>query len=177
MIETRFEVPININGSIFNVIVRELRPAEKKTLEKIGEEQKKILEEQSAKDRKKEENAIALQEAENALEVNREMLGLVDLKDRLPLFVEIKKLGFEIGGLKRERLNLDRSDFTKANDALERIYKEKFNFVVEGEEKDALREMVVECNISFQTLWGAIDHEISEQTKKKSKALEDGQNK
>lgn len=177
MIETCFEVPVNINGTVFNVTVRELRQSEKKALEKIGEEQKSILNEQSAKERKIEENTIALQENQNALEVNREMLGLVDLTEKLALFIEIKKLGFEVAKLKRERLNLERSDFTKANDALERIYKEKFNFVVLGEQKEELKEALEENNISYQTLWSELDREIAEQTKKKLNASEDGQSK
>ncbi|DAB36616.1 MAG TPA: hypothetical protein CFH80_03945 [Sulfurospirillum cavolei] len=177
MIETRFEVPVTINGTVFNVTVRELRPAEKKALEKIGEEQKGLLEEQSAKERKSEENAIALQEAQHALEVTREILTLVELKDKLALFIEIKKIGFEIARLKRERLSLERSDFTKANDALERIFKEKFNFIIGGDNKEALKNTIEECNVSYQSVFAEINAEIEEQTKKKLNASEDGQNK
>ncbi len=177
MIETRFEIPVNINSTVFNITIRELRPAEKKALEKIGKEHKTLLAEQSAKERKREENAIALQEAQNALEVSKEMLGLVDIKEKLALFLEIKKLGFEIAKLKRERLNLERSDFSQANDALESIYKEKFNFVALGEQKEALKEILDENNISYQTLWSELDREILEHTKKKLNASEDGQNK
>lgn len=177
MIETRFEIPVNINGTVFHITIRELRPAEKKALEKIGEEHKAILVEQSAKERKREENEIALYEAQHALEVSKEMLGLVDLKEKLPLFIEIKKLGFEIAKLKKERLDLARVDFTIANDALECIYKEKFNFVALGDQKEALKETLEENNISYQTLWLELDREIAAHTKKKLNASEDGLNK
>jgi len=177
MIKIHTKVPVDVDGSIFNLTVRDVFPDEKKILEQIAKEQKEHIEEEKVKERKKTKNEIALQEAEDTLAVNKKILGLIDPKGRLSLLVEIKKLGIEVGKLKLERLDLEDPNYTKANDALERIYKEKFNFVVGGEEKEALKKMASEHNISFQRIWEEIDDGITEQNKKKLPASEDGQSK
>lgn len=177
MIKTSFIVPINIDGTIFNITVREISKVQKKTLENIGKDHKKILAEQSTKIKEIEKNKVNLEEAQHSLEVNREMLLLVPLSEKLGILIDIKKDGINISKLKKERLNLESADFTEANETLERIYKEKFEFAVEETGKTELIKAIDNSNISYQTIWEEIDNEIKEQTKKKSNASEDGQNK
>lgn len=177
MIKTRFDVSVGIDETIFNVTVRELTPSEKKTLENIGAEQKKILTDQSAKEKEIEANKIDLEEAQHSLEVNREMLALVPLTEKLKIFIDMKNNGLTIAKLKKDRLKLERADFTEANAIYERIYKEKFEFSIFGKDKEALKDAITQNNISYQIIWDEIDKEIEEQKKKKLNASEDGQNK
>lgn len=177
MIKTRFTVPVNIDGTVFNITIREISSLEKKTLEDIGKEHKKILDEQKTKEKEIEKNKVNLEEAQHSLEVNREMLPLVPLSEKLGIFIDIKKDGINIAKLKKERLNLERADFTQANATLESIYKKKFDLAVEETGKTELIKAIDNSNISYQTIWEEIDNEIKEQTKKKSNASEDGQNK
>lgn len=177
MIETRFNVPITINEKTFNVIVRELTPAEKKKLDMIADENKVLIEQEDEKNKKMRENEICLEEAQTTLETNKNLLELVEFKDKVSLFLENKKLGFEIAKLKREKLSLERADFTKVGTSLEALLKEKTEFVVEGDEKDALMHEIVQNNISYQRLWDEIDKEITKQNEKKLNASEDGQSK
>lgn len=177
MIETRYTIPIGIGGEIFTVTVRELNPAEKKKLELIGADNKALIEQETMKEKNIREVEIALEEAQNTFETNKELLNLVDLKEKVSLFFENKKLSKQIADLKREKLSLARPDFTQANFSLETLYKEKTNLAIEGVGKEALLKEMTQNNVSHMRLWEEVSLKIDEEIKKKLNASEDGLSK
>lgn len=177
MIKTQYDISIEIDKQTFNVTVRELTPAQRKTLETLSLDQKDALAKQRDIEKEIENNRIDIEAAQHSLEVNREILELVPLSEKLKVFIDIKKDGFEIAKLKKARLNLERVDFTKANEIYERIHKEKFNYSVFGKDKEALEKIITDSNISYQIIWDEFDKEIKSQMGKKLNASEDGLNK
>lgn len=177
MIKTRFTIQVEIDGKIFTVTVKELNPTEKKKLEIISKENDSMIEEESEKGKKREELSISIDEIQSIIDTNKELLKEVGIVDKLSLLLENKRLSTDLARLKKEKMNVDIPNFTKVNEVLEKIYKEKFNLAVEGEEKESLKCTAEENNVSYSSIWEEIDNEIKEQTKKKSNASEDGQSK
>jgi hypothetical protein len=167
MIQTKYKTSIEINDKTYVVTVKDPSTAEKIKLEKAAEEKLAPLKENVEEERKKAVIDTQIEEIAYTLEINKEMILESKIADKLSLLLENKSLNKRLSELKKERANIKDVDIKAINDTVEALNKNKFDLLITGEDKQALKNACEDEGVSFTTLWDEIRKEVLKEQEKK----------
>lgn len=145
MIKTQYDIEIQIDSENFSVTLKEPNPAQREELAELSKENVGLYE-------KRAELATTLKEKNGEFEINKELISCSSLVDKLTLLFEQKKINAEINKLKREIEQVDKS-LKDASSVLDSLYAKRFDLLVSGAGKGALKKVVEEKGISYLLLF------------------------
>jgi hypothetical protein len=167
MIYTKYRVTVEINDKSYVVSVKDPSGAEKQKLEKEAEDRLAPLRAKVQEEKRKAEIDAEIEELTNTLEINKELIRESKITDKLSLLLESKSLNKKISELKKERANIKELDIRLAGDTLEKLNRYKYEILIAGEDKEALKQACENEGVSFTTLWEEIQKEVSKEYEKK----------
>lgn len=165
MIETKYEISIEIDGHSFAITICNPSKEQKAQLEAFAKQELSSTEKSLEIAQKRAELEINLEE----LEMDKKCLeGIVDesgMLDKIKHFKELREISKKIAALKKERLSLGEPvwDMEKAQ---ENIAAKKYAMLVSGE-ADKLKEALEKGGVSFVRLWDEIQVEVGKASEKK----------
>lgn len=165
MIETRYNIKIEIDGRSFAIAVFNPTKEQKAELEAFAKKELAPIEANLEISKKRAEMEIELE----ALEADKKCLeGILDessVFEKIVHFKELRELSKKIAALKKERLALGDPvwDMEKAQ---ENIAAKKYAMLVSGE-TDELKEALEKGGVSFRRLWDEIQVEVGKASEKK----------
>lgn len=166
MIKTKYEIQFSIDDDKFDIVVREPNRGEKKELDLKSQNAKSILDKmQSLADKETELNSELLS-VQNEIEINKEIIANAEIKDKITLLWENKKLNKRIGEIKSEIKNLGNSEkLLKDFDiALEESFKFKTSLLIENSE---FIKFINDNAISHKLVWEVLNQKIIKAQEKK----------
>ncbi|MDR1008011.1 MAG: hypothetical protein LBL65_05555 [Campylobacteraceae bacterium] len=167
MITTKYKVTIEINDKTYVVNVKDPSGSEKIKLEKEAEDKLAPLKQRVEEEKKKAEIDAEIEELANALEINKELIKESKITDKLSLLLENKSLNKRIAELKKEKAGIKEIDIRLASDTLEKLNRYKFDLLISGDDKEALKTACESEGVSFTTLWEEISKEANKEYEKK----------
>lgn len=161
MLKTRYEVTIELNEKKFVIVVSQLSAAQSELLKKESKKDEDV---------QKKYNSIHAQ-YQNILSIstlNVEMLK--ELKDgdkeKLKILAEQKSLFVKSAALLKELHTLE-GKLPDQEVKNENIARQKFNYVVSGENKEALEQAILDSGLTFVKFNGYLNQLIKEAHEKK----------
>lgn len=145
MIKTQYDIEIQIDSENFSVTLKEPNSAQREELAELSKERIGLYEKRS--------ELVAAQDEKNGeFAINKELISCSTIVDKLPLLFEQKKINSEINKLKREVEQVDKS-LKDASTVLGSLYAKRFDLLVSGAGKGALKKVVEEKGISYLLLF------------------------
>lgn len=166
MIKTKYEIKFSIDDDEFDIVVREPNAKEKKELDLKSQNAKSILDKmQSLADKETELNSELLS-VQNEIEINKEIIANAEIKDKIALLWENKKLNKRIGEIKSEIKNLGDSEklLKDFEAALEESFKFKTSLLIENSE---FIKFINDKAISHKLVWEVLNQKIIKAQEKK----------
>lgn len=166
MIKTKYEIKFSIDDDKFDIVVREPNAKEKKELDLKSQNAKSILDKiQSLADKETELNSELLS-VQNEIEINKEIIANAEIKDKIALLWENKKLNKRIGEIKSEIKNLGDSEklLKDFETALEESFKFKTSLLIENSE---FIKFINDKAISHKLVWEVLNQKIIKAHEKK----------
>lgn len=159
MIKTRYNLTLEIDNESFNITLSEPNAAQKEEMTLLANESSAIYEKrallQSELDEKIEE-----------YELNKLLTKESGVIDKVKLLLEQKKLNKEIYALHKCIAEIDKSN-TNINEALNTLYKKRFDLLVSGADKVKLKEAIENKGVEYRVLFGALGKLVIEAKEKK----------
>ncbi|MBP3223963.1 MAG: hypothetical protein J6M14_01505 [Campylobacter sp.] len=166
MIKTKYDIKINIDDREFDIVVREPNKAEKKELDLKSAKAREILSVIEAKAKKENELLSEANAIKSEIEINRAIIANADIKDRLALLWENKKLNKRARECEREIANLGSSEESvrEFEAVLEESFEFKSKLLIEGAE---FLSAVGEFGISHKKIWEILSSHVAKAQEKK----------
>lgn len=168
MIKTEYKISLEIDSDVFSLIVKEPNLTERKDLELKAENQKAKMSELEAKAKAQSDINLRLNELNETIQINKELIKNCDIKDKISLLYENKKLVKEKTELCKRLGEFNADEIAKnLNDDLESLFAYKIDLLVLGDDKERFKGVLKEKGLSSRIVWEAINEAIKEaQTKK-----------
>jgi hypothetical protein len=168
MIQTKYNITIQLNDDEFKIAVRDPSRKEKQFLEKLAKDKTAIFEDEMKKEREANSLKIELDEAKSLYETNKELLKEGGITNRLATLLENKSLAKKISELETKRASLAINiNAQKIAEAFELVAKEKYELLISGDDKTALLSACEEQGVSLTQLWQEIAGEAAKALEKK----------
>ena len=103
MIQTKYDVTVQINDQEFKIAVRDPNRKEKLLLEKTAKDKTAVFENEIKKEKELNELKIELDECKNLFETNKELLRDGGITSRIATLLENKSLAKKISELEKKR--------------------------------------------------------------------------
>lgn len=165
MIESRYNINIEIDGRSFAIAVFNPTKEQKAELEAFAKKELAPIEANLEISKKRAEMEIELE----ALETDKKCLeGILDessVFEKIVHFKELRELSKKISALKKERLKLGEPEWNM-DKAQESIAAKKYAMLISGESTE-LSECIDQGGISYMRLWEEIQKEVGKASEKK----------
>ena len=158
-IVTLIPVSITIDDVDFNVTARD---PSKKELEAINAPLAGFFEEEEIY----KEVVYELEMLKREFTLNKQMSAESSATDKMSLFVENKKLNREIFTKNKERDTL-RKGLDKHDKEFAKAHEKRFDLVISGDDKEKLRDKIINSSISFNELFEYIAKTVAAEREKK----------
>lgn len=159
MIKTKYDVKIAIDEREFNVVLSEPTKRDKEELKALSESRLGTFKARDALSAK-------LAEKSEEYELNKQLLKEVGLVDKAKLLWEQKELNRELHTLRKEIGDLDAGS-ASIDEALELLFKKRFDLLVGGADKDALKSTVEMHGVAYRELFLELGKLVVEAKEKK----------
>lgn len=168
MIQTKYDVTVQINDQEFKIAVRDPNRKEKLLLEKTAKDKTAVFENEIKKEKELNELKIELDECKNLFETNKELLRDGGITSRIATLLENKSLAKKISELEKKRASYNISlNAQKIDEAFESVAREKYDLLISGEDKATLLSACEEYGVSLQQIWQEIAKEAAKAMEKK----------
>jgi len=159
MIKTKYDVTIAIDEREFNVVLSEPKKQDKEELKALSESRLETFKLRDALSAK-------LAEKTEEYELNKQLLKEVGLVDKAKLLWEQKELNRELHTLRKELGDLDAGS-ASIDEALESLFKKRFDLLVSGADKEALKSVVETHGVAYRELFVELGKLVAEEREKK----------
>jgi hypothetical protein len=163
MIKTKYDVAIMIDEREFNVVLSEPNKQDKEELKAISESRLESFKMRDALSAK-------LTEKTEEYELNKQLIkdvGFeVNLGVKAKLLWEQKELNRELHTLRKEISDLDAGS-ASIDEALESLFKKRFDLLVSGADKESLKSVVETHGIAYKELFIELGKLVVEAKEKK----------
>lgn len=159
MIKTKYDVTIAIDEREFNVVLSEPKKQDKEELKALSESRLETFKMRDALSAK-------LAEKTEEYELNKQLLKEVGLVDKAKLLWEQKELNRELHTLRKEINDLDAGS-ASIDEALESLFKKRFDLLVSGADKEALKSVVETHGVAYRELFVELGKLVAEVQEKK----------
>lgn len=160
MIKTRFDISLEIDEKPFSVTVNDKpNQAQKQELEEISDKY-------SAEFAVRETLQFELEEKTNEFDINKSILEHGSVLEKSSVWLVQKSLNKEIFALKAKLKELNKN-ISKLYELLEDGYRKRFDLLVSGVDKIALKKEITDKSISYQSLFEAMGKLIIKEEEKK----------
>ena len=158
MIKTNHKVVLEIDNNAYSVVISEPSKKQIKELKDSTLGKAKLYEKRDSLQRK-------LNEKEEEYSINKSILQVSSLVDKLSVWLEQKTLNKEISKFKEDLFEQDK-DLQSIGDAHEEILGKRFDTLVSCDKQEGLKEEIEEKGISYQVIFSALGELIKESQKK-----------
>lgn len=107
-----------------------------------------------------------LQELQEEYVINKQILELGTIGEKISTMFEQKKLNKKIFAIKKEIAELDKN-LVSFNDVIEEMYAKRFELLISGMHKAELKKELEDKNIKYGIFFDAVSHLIKEAKEKK----------
>ncbi|MGE4510643.1 MAG: hypothetical protein AB7D43_06050 [Sulfurimonadaceae bacterium] len=145
MIKTKYDVAIMIDEREFNVVLSEPKKQDKEELKALSESRLESFKMRDALSAK-------LAEKTEEYELNKQLLKESGIVDKAKLLWEQKELNRELHTLRKEINDLDAGS-ASIDEALESLFKKRFDLLVSGADKEALKSVVETHGVAYKELF------------------------
>lgn len=159
MIKTKYDVAIMIDEREFNVVLCEPKKQDKEELKALSESRLESFKMRDALSAK-------IAEKTEEYELNKQLLKEVGLVDKAKLLWEQKELNRELHTLRKEISDLDAGS-ASIDEALESLFKKRFDLLVSGADKEALKSVVETHGVAYKELFLELGKLVAEAKEKK----------
>ncbi|MDA3046712.1 hypothetical protein OFO10_06025 [Campylobacter sp. VBCF_06 NA8] len=168
MIKTEYKISLEIDSDMFSLVVKEPNLTERKDLELKAENQKAKIRELENKAKEQSDINLRLNELNETIQINKELIKNCDIKDKISLLFENKKLVKEKTELCKKLGEFSADEIAKSlNDDLESLFAYKIDLLVLGDDKERFKNTLKDKGLSSRIVWEAINEAIKEAQAKK----------
>ncbi|NOQ31517.1 MAG: hypothetical protein GQ570_10370 [Helicobacteraceae bacterium] len=159
MIKTRYPIALEIDDQPFSIVVNEPTKAQQK---KIGD----IFDKSALEHSKRDSLQSELNETQNEFDINKQILSEDDVNDRHSILLEQKAHNKRIPQILKDITELDKT-LTNMSETLNEAFAKRFDLLVSGNDKAALKKEIETKNINYQVLFNAISELVKKEKVKK----------
>ena len=158
-LKSKYDLPIEVDGIEYNITVTNANKAQTQELEEVVEKNRGLYTQRDS-------IQAELTESEEEFEINKHILAHGTVFNKVEVMFEQKALNKKIFKLKKELALLDK-DLISINEALENVFKKRFELLVMGEDKATLSKELESKSIPYQMLFESIEKLIKAAAEKK----------
>lgn len=158
-IKTKYDIPFDIDENSFSVVVSEPNKSQKQELKVLVDKSKDHY-------TKRDSLQTELSEAQEEFEINKHILADGKVLEKASVWLEQKALNKQIFKLRKEIDSIDKG-LISVNEALEEIYKKRFELLISGADKVSFKKEIEEKGIEYRTIFESIASLIKAAKEKK----------
>jgi hypothetical protein len=159
MIQTKYNVTLDIDSKLFVVVVSEPTKAQKQEIANISEKHSEKLTHRDSLQ-------AELNEAQEEFDINKQILEFGTVVEKSKVWLPQKGLNKQIHKLKKELNEIDKG-LIDVNKMIEEMLAKRFEMVVSGADKISLQKEIEAKDIEYRIIFNAMAELIKEEKEKK----------